>query len=232
MTDEIHTNYARFFQGRHFRVPMGYEPLGGSSSARLGAEFLSLPKGELPGMVNRYLEALETGTTEEWCQCMWQVHLDDVDVQIGHCRDCLHPQAGHTLPKHPLDDPDECLCCGSNGYRSRRTRRIDDEPLCPVHSKPGLILGFFEWAFGPEAKPDPPEKCTPHQWLDSIYFQNVFIRDNDGWTYSEWMRQEPVTKEEFEARLARCTTDYKPIVSKGEPFQGFGLPQSTKEESS
>lgn len=30
---------------------------------------------------------------------------------------------------------------------SRRKRRVDDAPDCPIHTKEGMIIYFFEWVF-------------------------------------------------------------------------------------
>lgn len=182
-----------------------------------GIEFLSLPKNDIRSMVAKYIDAMETGTTEEWCQCRWMIHPDDVDIKAGQCRNCRHSNVDH-IKEAPHDDTSPCTAivgdedeCPCTDYQSRRVRRLDDEPLCPVHSKQGLILGFYEWVFGDAGKQDPVEEDlrSPNEWLDSPEYSNKIIRDCDGWTYGEWIKQIPITKMEFEKRLAKCTIDQK-----------------------
>ena len=182
----------------------------------MGEQELSLPKNDIPALVRRYIDELESGTTEEWCQCKWLIHPDDVDIKAGQCRNCLHMNIYHTK-QESHNDTRPCVAtvgegtCPCTDYQSRRVRRIDDETLCPVHSKQGLILGFFEWRFGDKGKPDPVEEDlrSPNEWLDSPEYNNIMIRDCDGWTYSAWIKHAPITKEEFQKRLSKCTIDTK-----------------------
>jgi len=164
VNNQIPINQAKFFKGRHFIVPSGYEQPGGSVSPNLGDEFLSVPKKEIPDLVKKYIDAMEIGTTEEWCQCKWHIHPDDTEIKSGHCRNCNHPNKTHKTQTdqysntiYPCTNEDQngdwIDFCPCQNYQGRRQRRIDDEPLCPVHNKLGLILGFYEWLFPVDGKP-------------------------------------------------------------------------------
>lgn len=167
--DVIPTANSKYWRGRVFRVPKGYEMAGPLSMARLGEEFLSIPKRTVPALVEKYLDELETGKTEDWCQCKWHIHPDDTEIKAGHCRNCNHPNATHkpepdqygntNYPCTLEESEDECPCMN---YQGRRQRRIDDEPLCPVHSKLGLILGFYEWLFPKEEEKPTHSECVDH----------------------------------------------------------------------
>lgn len=167
--DVIPTANSKYWRGRVFRVPKGYEMAGPLSMARLGEEFLSIPKRTLPALVEKYLDELETGTTDEWCQCKWHVHPDDTEVKAGHCRNCTHPNTDHenksskdTFPCMYDNGEDNGFVCSCVNYQGRRQRRMDDEPLCPVHSKLGLILGFYEWLFPKEEEKPTHSECVNH----------------------------------------------------------------------
>lgn len=60
----------------------------------------------------------------------------------------------------------------------------------------------------PSAKPAdaaPPELHTPQEWLRTDEFVDVTVMDCDGWTDEEWSARTPISRDEFEARLAQCT---------------------------
>ena len=118
----------------HIREPIG--------AARLGKEYLSIPKADIPLLTNLYINELETGESSEWCKCEWQIHPDDVDIPDGHCRNCGDKKGTHD-PEGPCMRGD----CECKEFKGRRQRRKDDHPQCPAHTKEGLVLGFFEWAF-------------------------------------------------------------------------------------
>lgn len=100
-----------------------------------GMEFLSIPKMRIPEMADQYIAWIETEVTDKWCKCIWALHPDDTDVNEGECRICNRPENAIHV---------------EHSYRGRRKRRVEEHPQCPVHTRVGLVLGFFEWLFSPE----------------------------------------------------------------------------------
>jgi hypothetical protein len=192
-------------ENRFFHVPAQYQ-LPGPQGTPVGTEFLALPKRDIPMLVARYLTMIETGTTEDWCQCVWSTHPDDVDIKAGQCRDCLHANSVHNYGEENNCSKEDCFC---TGYRSRRVKKISEAQECPVHTKTGLIMGLYEYLFGEAGRPALADKRTPDEWLKTE-FKHIRIVDNDGWTFSEWTRQDPITKQDFDLRLSKCTiVDHK-----------------------
>jgi hypothetical protein len=111
-------------------------------------EWLSLAQSEIPSAVKEYVKLIETGETTKWCKCPWGVHPDHVEIPADHCTVCLEPRntkkhvAGPTL----ITSDDAAL--GFHYFKGRGIRRTDTNPICPVHTKEGLILGLFEHLFG------------------------------------------------------------------------------------
>jgi hypothetical protein len=109
-------------------------------------EWLSLPKHEIPEKVKEFVRLVETGTTKEWCRCLWEVHRDHVEIPEGMCTHCREPRehkyhnGGPVLTQADVDE-------GYHSFRGRGVRIKETRPECPVHVKEGLILGFFEWMF-------------------------------------------------------------------------------------
>ncbi len=85
----------------------------------------------IPHLVNTYVAKLETEESAEWCKCLWRIHPDDVKIRVGHCRIC------NEAKKHPIH--------ANHNFAGIRRVRVDNHPLCPVHTKEGLIVGFVEW---------------------------------------------------------------------------------------
>jgi len=108
-----------------------------------GVEFLALPKRDIPTLVAKYFAAMETGTTENWCRCPWVIHPDDKAVKAGTCRACGE------LPKAEVHTglPEDMEHGFIHKFVGRRMRRMDDAPTCPIHSREGMLMYFFEWAF-------------------------------------------------------------------------------------
>jgi hypothetical protein len=109
--------------------------------------FLTLAKEQLPDLVTHYINALETGTSDEWCKCVWQIHPDDQETKSDCCRVCGNNADDHFQIQpndHALGVLNVPVC---TSFKGRRMRRIDDHPMCPAHSKTGLVLGFFEWVY-------------------------------------------------------------------------------------
>lgn len=105
------------------------------------ATFLTLAKEQLPDLVTHYINALETGPSDEWCKCIWEIHPDDLEIRADCCRNCNDLRDYHTISACKVDD------CNCTQFQGKRMRRKDDHPMCPAHSKTGLVLGFFEWVY-------------------------------------------------------------------------------------
>lgn len=123
-------------------------------------EFYSLPVDKLPDMVIEYVSAMETQRTNDWCKCQWILHPEDVDLDIHNCGRCHHPRALHTEMEgmegctkqfgESVESGEpwiECRCEGWVDPPKRRMRRGDNHPLCPVHTKEGFLIGFFNWLY-------------------------------------------------------------------------------------
>lgn len=119
-----------------------------------------IPKGIIPGLVSEYIKHIEMDPTEETCQCIWEVHPDFVDVDVTKCAHCGHLEGEHFESGCYADDstviPDrewirgterEARPCNCKGFvKPKRLKRLKDTvDTCPVHTKEGLVLGFFEW---------------------------------------------------------------------------------------
>lgn len=100
------------------------------------AEFISIPVEDIKTYAVQYAQDIETGVTEHWCKCPWQIHPDDVNVQPKHCRECRVHANDHDTPASPDY---------THSFRAPRKRRMDDHPECPLHTKEGYIIHFFQW---------------------------------------------------------------------------------------
>lgn len=106
-------------------------------------KYLGLTKEEIPVLVAEYVSAIETQETDKWCRCTWVTHPDDVEIIDYHCRLC-------NLKKDDAAHDVEGLFSympGIHQFKGKRKRKIDDDPTCPVHTKEGFLLYFFEWVF-------------------------------------------------------------------------------------
>jgi hypothetical protein len=90
-------------------------------------------------LVHTYVAAMETEESAKWCKCEWIIHPDDAGLAENCCRVCGTTSGPPLHPTHFNMD-------GSHDYRGRRKMRGDQHPECPVHTREGLILYFFEWA--------------------------------------------------------------------------------------
>lgn len=91
---------------------------------------------QLLASVNKYVKFLEVSPSTEVCFCFWAVHPEDRMVPPGMCRECGHTAQAHAegiagLEVHP--------------FRSSRKRLVEQNPLCPVHTKEGLVIGYLKW---------------------------------------------------------------------------------------
>lgn len=108
-----------------------------------------LCKKTIPNYVTDYITALETGESKEWCKCEWIIHPDDEKVPAGMCRICGWDRASRN---HHVDNND------AHSFVGRRMRPGAPDLICPVHTKEGLILGFFEW-IADQTEPDKCHEC-------------------------------------------------------------------------
>jgi hypothetical protein len=113
-----------------------------SVATGVDVEILSLPKFQIPSLVNQYIAAMETEVSDEWCKCPWIIHPDDQEVKKGTCRIC-----GERKDRKVHDVDPEGLRLGVHKFTGKRMRRGDEHPECPVHTREGMVLYFFEWVF-------------------------------------------------------------------------------------
>lgn len=167
-----------------------------AQAADFGTDFVSIPTSDIPRLASEYTSLLETALTSEWCKCEWIAHPDDVNVQEGMCRECGNDLADHQGPNAADHD---------HVFAPRRLRPGTPSNSCPIHSKEGRILGFFEWVFKEEGLEFFAKERTPRDWLKDDAYSNFQIIDQDGWTAEEWHAQTKITRDEFELRLGKCT---------------------------
>jgi hypothetical protein len=130
-----------------------------------------LKKADIPEMVKEYVSQMETQRTNDWCKCEWIIHPDDVELDIHNCANCHHPRIRHIQQigtesishcnviievadglGEGVSDYDQCPCVTWIDPPKRRMRKGDQNPECPVHTKEGFLLGFFEWVFKDKEK--------------------------------------------------------------------------------
>lgn len=116
-------------------------PLSGHAAAN--TMFISLPAGDILTLVERYIAAMETEESEHWCRCEWMIHPDDVSIKKGHCRECELPKVHQIHTEADLQ---------YHRFRGIRKRKGDTDATCPVHTREGLIIYFFEWVFSSAAR--------------------------------------------------------------------------------
>lgn len=112
--------------------------------------YVTVDTRTLSEKVSEYVAAMEQQRTNDWCKCEWIVHPADEKLDIHNCGNCHHPQLLHITD----EANDEYRCTSSVGCKcnhwadppKRRMRRGDQDPECPVHTKEGFLLGFFDWA--------------------------------------------------------------------------------------
>lgn len=103
------------------------------------ALFFSIPAADIPALAAKYFSAMETEESKNWCRCQWIVHPDDINVKAGTCRECGDtPDSDY----HNIADPDY-----THDYRGKRMRKGEQVTDCPVHTKEGMLIYFFEWIF-------------------------------------------------------------------------------------
>ena len=96
----------------------------------------------LPALVSQYVSLLETEPSRLTCKCTWRIHPEDMHISEDCCRHC-----GHALELFNSDSGKcEAFNCECTKNAGRRMVLIDEHERCPVHTKEGFLLGFFEWA--------------------------------------------------------------------------------------
>lgn len=53
---------------------------------------------------------------------------------------------------------------------------------------------------------------TPRGWLTTPEYAGIEIIDCDGWTGEEWELQTPLSRTDFEARLAQCSISMRCLI--------------------
>lgn len=101
--------------------------------------FFGITPENIPHLVNTYVGLLETEESADWCKCVWRIHPDDQDAKPGRCRKCnLAPASVVHNGASPIPE-------NNHPFAGIRRVRVDNHPMCPVHTKEGLIAGFVEW---------------------------------------------------------------------------------------
>lgn len=145
--------------GGTFIYPTAIPEEAWPEDAVMGQEWFAVPREQLPHFVSEYLNMLATAKTIDWCACRWEVHPDDVDLNpdADECKRCggsadEHPREYEGSYRRPgsMEETVTLLTCKQFRQRTRRLRRADEDPLCPMHTEAGRILGFFQYLFPPE----------------------------------------------------------------------------------
>jgi hypothetical protein len=110
---------------------------------RPDTEFIAVPKQDIEYLVNKYVAAMETEESADWCKCLWAVHPDDQELKKGACRECGATKDSSIHKPSELEWQSEL----DHQFRGIRKRRVDDHPYCPVHTREGMVSYFFEWVF-------------------------------------------------------------------------------------
>lgn len=104
----------------------------------VGTVYLSIPKEDIPRLAAEYCEKLETEPSDKWCNCDWALHPDDENLGPTQCSICAVEKENH-IPEIGSFD---------HNFRGRRKRLVNNNETCPVHTREGRIMGFFDWVFG------------------------------------------------------------------------------------
>lgn len=104
----------------------------------VGPVYLSIPKDDIPRLAAEYCEKLETEPSDKWCNCEWTLHPDDENLGPNQCSICGVEKDNH-IPEIGSFD---------HKFRGRRKRITGHNETCPVHTREGRIMGFFDWVFG------------------------------------------------------------------------------------
>jgi len=147
--DALENEFMRLPLDKDEHARQFYYPDAEEVELPLDTEWLSLAKSHIPQAVTEYIHLLETGETRKWCKCPWIVHPDDANVPEGVCVHCGKDQDDNYHDVGAII-PSDVVEMGWHRFQGRRIRRDhnNQHAQCPVHTKEGLILGFFEHLFG------------------------------------------------------------------------------------
>ena len=109
--------------------------------------FIAVSEQDVLPLVEKYISALETEVSEKWCRCQWIIHPDDVGIKPGACHICGASYGSRV--HHGL--PEDFESGEKHHFKGRRMRKGDTDATCPVHTREGMIVYFFEWMFSKEA---------------------------------------------------------------------------------
>jgi len=127
---------------KYFKIVPISPAIGGVEES----ETVTIQKADLMSLVGRYVTKLETQTTDKMCKCPWVAHPDDIELGAFQCRTCTHDRGAHnqTLLENGYTS---CTVfnCECAEYRARRIRKVEVSLECPVHSREGFLLTFFDW---------------------------------------------------------------------------------------
>jgi len=109
-----------------------------SGHAAANTVFISIAQTDILSLVTNYISRMETEESADWCRCEWIIHPDDVNIDRGACRECGASKKSIVhFEAHAL----------YHKFKGVRMRRGEQDATCPVHTREGLILYFFEWIF-------------------------------------------------------------------------------------
>lgn len=117
-----------------------------SGHAAANTMYISIPQADILPLVALYISKMETEESEHWCRCEWIIHPDDANIDRGNCRECNQPKKSDV---HKIIDE---LDIDRHRFRGIRKRRGDEDATCPVHTREGLVVYFFEWIFTDAAR--------------------------------------------------------------------------------
>lgn len=135
---------------KEIKVSIPIDPLPGILDNNSDPTILAIVKRDIPRWAEKYVHYIDTATTQEICKCEWLVNPDDLEIRPLCCRECTHPRDKHV---DQGDNRVSCTAdiaddeCGCVVYTPRRVRMGERNPVCPVHSPVGRIMGFFEFVF-------------------------------------------------------------------------------------
>jgi hypothetical protein len=110
--------------------------------------YLFMDVKDIPARVQEYIHQLETELTNKWCKCEWIIHPDDVNLAVNECRKCHHHEVDHMIDKGN-GNYEACHDCSCTQFAGRRVRKGETNMQCPVHTREGFLLGFFDFAATP-----------------------------------------------------------------------------------
>ncbi len=118
-------------------VVQSLPPLSGEPAEH---EFIAIPKKDIPALAEKYFAAMETEQSADWCSCLWRIHPDDQGIKKGNCRSC--GLALGSVVHRGLGPEDK-----NHLFRGIRKQKVDNHPTCPVHTREGMLIHFFDWIF-------------------------------------------------------------------------------------